>query len=101
MKKWLTFILLLIALTGTFFPCCLVDECNEKELVTSQKESKQQPEGACSPFFACATCPGFTEMSKPIQVVHPVFEKPVYYQSTLTFNLPTYSPSFWQPPRSC
>lgn len=101
MKKWLTFLLLLITLTGTFFPCCLIDECNDEEIATAQQENKDQPEGNCSPFFACATCSGFTEMTKTVQVKQPVVENQVHNENLLIFNLSTYSSSFWQPPRSC
>ncbi|HEX8676034.1 MAG TPA: hypothetical protein VF700_02380, partial [Segetibacter sp.] len=95
------FILLLITLTGTFFPCCLVDECNDEEIAAAQKENKQQSEGACSPFFACATCPGFTAMSKPVQVVQPETENRLHHETLVVFNLPTFASCVWQPPRSC
>ena len=101
MKKWLTFLLLLITLTGTFYPCCLVDECNEEEIATAQKENKKQTEGNCSPFFACATCPGFAQMSKPVQIIQPVIENQVHHERLVVFNPTTYASSFWQPPRSC
>ena len=99
MKKWLTFILLLITLTGTFYPCCLVDECNDEEVTTAQKENKQEPESNCSPFFACATCPGFTYTSKTIQLIQPEQSIQVHYPNAISFSLSTYSSSLLQPPR--
>ncbi len=101
MKKWLTFLLLLITLTGTFYPCCLVDECNDEEIATAQKENKKQTEGNCSPFFACATCAGFIQMSNLVQIITPIIENQVHHERLVIFNLTTYSSSFWQPPRSC
>jgi hypothetical protein len=101
MKKWLTFLLLLVTLLGTFFPCCLVDECNDEELAASPKENKKQSEGNCSPFFACATCPGFAEMINPVPIIQPVKENQVHHETLAVFNLTTFASSFWQPPRSC
>lgn len=77
----------------------MVDECNDEEIATAKKENKQEPEGNCSPFFACATCPGFTEMSKPVEIVQPIIESQVSHGTIVVFNLSTYSASFWQPPR--
>ena len=101
MKKWLTFILLIITLTGTFYPCCLVDECNDEEIATAQQENKDEPEGNCSPFFACATCPGFAATSKTVQIYQPVIQNQIHHETFVIFNLTTYASSFWQPPRSC
>jgi len=101
MKKWLSFLLLLITLAGTIYPCCLEDECNDKEMATALQENEQSPEGACSPFFACASCEGSVEMSKLVQIVQPVIENQVLHETLVVFNLSTYSSSFWQPPRSC
>jgi hypothetical protein len=101
MKKGFTFLLLLITLAGTFFPCCLGDKCNDEEITTSQKQNNKQEEGNCSPFFACASCTGFTIMTKPVQIVQPVTEIQVHPETFVVFNLTTYSSSFWQPPRSC
>ncbi len=101
MKKWPIFILLLITLIETFFPCCLADECNATEIATTQNEDKQQQEGTCSPFFACATCPGFVEFAKQIHIVEPVAEKQVHHESLQLYNLSAFQASYWQPPRSC
>lgn len=99
MKKWLTFLLLLITLAGTLFPCCLTDECNDEEIAKAQKQNKQATEGTCSPFFACATCPGFAHISKPVQIEQPSTPYQVHHESNIVFDLSTYSTSFWQPPR--
>src|SRR3954447_24789143 len=101
MKKWLVFILLLITTAGTFIPCCSIDNCSADRPANTSNHQKHQNEGTCSPFFACATCPGFVELAKPIQLAKPLVEKIIYYQSILKFSLPTFSSSFWQPPRSC
>jgi hypothetical protein len=101
MKKWLTFLLLLITLSGTFYPCCLADNCSDDDIASSQKKNNEQADGNCSPFFACASCTGFTIMSKPVEIIQPVIEIQVPTESFKVFNLTSYEASFWQPPRVC
>lgn len=101
MEKWFAFVLFLIVAAGTFVPCCGVDECCADQLPASANHDKHKSEGACAPFFACATCPGSVELTNSIHLVFPKVEKTVHHQARLTFNLSTYSPSFWQPPRFC
>jgi hypothetical protein len=101
MKKWFAFILLLITTAGTFVPCCEADGCCADQAANSASHNNHETEGTCSPFFACATCPGFVELSKPIQLTAPIVEKTVQHQSIVKFTLPAYFNSFWQPPRYC
>jgi len=101
MKKWLVLILLFIVVAGTIVPCCAVDDCCADHLTNTTNHDKHKNEGTCSPFFACPTCPGFVELSKALQLVEPIVEKTVHHEVIVKFNLPTYSASFWQPPRSC
>jgi hypothetical protein len=101
MKKWSILILLLITAAGTFIPCCGVDDCCADQIAKSTRHEKRQTEGTCSPFFACASCSGFVELSKPIQLIQPVVEKQVHHENIVKFNLATYFSSFWQPPRFC
>jgi len=61
--------------------------------------NKNKAEEACSPFFACATCPGFVELSGPIQILHPVAIKQVHHERLESFSLYTFLNSCWQPPR--
>ncbi|ANE52137.1 hypothetical protein [Flavisolibacter tropicus] len=101
MNKWLTIILLLIITAGTFIPCCSVDDCCIEQQATTTNREKHTNEGACSPFFACTTCPGFVALATPIQLAEPYKELTIHHQGTVTFQLPSYFSSFWQPPRSC
>ena len=101
MKKWLTVILILITAAGMFISCCSFDDCWSDQLATTSNNEKQQPKGNCSPFFACATCPGFVKLSNPIEIVIPIPEKQVHHEQLLKFTLTTYSSPFWQPPRFC
>lgn len=100
MKKLLVFILLLITTAGTVFPCCQVDDCAADQLTSATNEENHVPEGTCSPFFACATCPGFVELAKPIQIQQPMAVKHVHHAKIVSLLLPTYSASLLQPPRA-
>jgi len=99
MKKWIAFILLLITVTGSFIPCCGVDDGCEDQFSSSTGGNDHEEEGSCSPFFSCTTCPGFVELTKPIQLIQPMFEKQVHHEWVVIFDLSAYLPSFWQPPR--
>jgi hypothetical protein len=99
LKKWLLYIMLAITATGSFFPCCApADDCEEQTETGSHSE-QHQPEGNCSPFFACATCPGSVEMAKTFFFILPVKERQDYFSQIEKSNLLTFFPSFWQPPR--
>ena len=99
MKQWLVLILLLVVAAGTFIPCCELDDCCADQIVNKSNHDKHKSEGACSPFFACATCSASVALTKPIQLVEPTVEKTVYHPVAVKFNLPSYSSSLWQPPR--
>jgi hypothetical protein len=101
MRKWLVFILLVVTTAGIFIPCCSADNCCEQVGGTGTGQEKHPEEGNCSPFFACATCPGFVALFQPIQIVQPEIEIQVHHEQLLNCNLETYVASFWQPPRSC
>jgi hypothetical protein len=101
MKKWLVFILLLIVAAGTFVPCCGSDDCCAEQSIDITNHDRHENEGTCSPFFTCATCTASVIVTKAIQIDFPKLEKPVHYTAIVKFNLPVYSPTFWQPPRFC
>lgn len=102
MIKLFVFFLLIITTAGTIVPCCGSDDCCEVNMQSSDHEDKQSGEGTCSPFFACATCAGFVEVSRGIQINKLVsVKKEVFHELPGVKNLPTYSASCWQPPRNC
>lgn len=100
MKKWIVFILLFITAAGTLIPCCQEDDCVTDQLTASPTENNHKKEGACSPFFSCATCPSFVELAKSIQILPPIVEKLVHHEMVIP-GLKGYSTAFWQPPRTC
>lgn len=93
--------MLFITTAGTFIPCCSIDDCCADQLADTASHNEHKDEGTCSPFFACATCPVSVELAKSIQLDFQATENLVHYEDTITFILPSYSSSFWQPPRSC
>jgi hypothetical protein len=100
MKKWLVLILLLITAAGTFVPCCGIDDCCADQAIAANHNNHEN-EGICSPFFACATCSASVELTKTIQLDFPSAESLVHQHAIMKSDLPSYSSSFWQPPRSC
>jgi hypothetical protein len=100
LKKIFTCVLLLIILAGSFYPCCMADDCCNDEIALTHGQEGDKSEGACSPFFACATCTGFVETAKPISIQQPLIIKKMQRKGAIVFDLTTYSTSFWQPPRT-
>ncbi len=94
------FILLLLTASGTFFPCCTQDEC-ANEIATSTAGDADHDKGACSPFFACATCPGAAELHKVALAPVPETEVVMHREVVYFERLSTFSSSFFQPPRFC
>jgi hypothetical protein len=100
-KKLLIFILLLITASGTFIPCSLTDNCCKEQIPNTTNHKNQKGEETCPPFFACTTCSVFVELATPILLIQPMINKQVHRERILIFNLPTYSASYWHPPRAC
>lgn len=100
MKKWLVFILALVVMAGSVFPCCEEATCQDEQTATSS-QGETHEKGSCSPFFACATCAGFVQIAKQVSVPQPVLQRPAHPETFAVFFTSTYYPSFFQPPRSC
>jgi hypothetical protein len=101
MKKWLVLFLIVITTAGMVIPCCAVDNCCADQVALAASHDEKNTEGYCSPFFACATCPGFVQLFQPVQLVQPAKEKQVHHENIINTYLTTYCSSFWQPPRTC
>lgn len=102
MKKWLVFFLLLITSASMLVNCCGTDECCPEEVAAATHPEEKKEEGACSPFFACTTCPVFVEVTKHIQLAHPPsLSKPAHEERIYQYDLSAFTNAFWQPPRRC
>jgi hypothetical protein len=99
MKKLLVFILILITTAGSLIPSCQVDNCDAEQLAASNKTENHEPEGACSPFFACTACPNFAELAEPIDIPQPEMRKQIHHEKTISGLLPTYMATLLEPPR--
>jgi len=98
MKKWLTFLLLLVTITATLYPCCGKDDCCNNEL-TSKTTNHKHKEGTCSPFITCGTCAGFTQVTNTVIVPIAPEEKTVHHSKVICLTLSSYTPSLLQPPQ--
>ena len=98
MQKWFVFILAVIVLSGSSFPCCIEDNCHD-ELTISSSTGLPHEKGTCSPFFACATCSGIVQMAKFDQVPGPATQRFEHHEQIPVFLIPSYFATFFQPPR--
>lgn len=81
-------------------PCCAGDNCNNDFKTEQSDKHKETTDcNACSPFFSCGSCTGFTfQLSRysltPVVLLSqgnfPVFEQHFYSQFCL---------NIWQPPK--
>ena len=98
MKKWFVFILAIIVIGGSTFPCCLEDDCQEIQIANSTKEESPE-KGSCSPFLTCNGCTGFIHLTKQVKVPEAVAQIPSYQEELEVLFSNGYYSSFFQPPR--
>jgi hypothetical protein len=90
---------MIIVAVAAFTPCCMLDNCQD-DLVTKQDaQKKTTSEGVCSPFFACASCHGFTTTVHPITIPAPVVCHQQYFNADFNYISAAYTITPWQPPR--
>lgn len=100
LKKWIAILLLLLVTIGSFYPCCLDDDCAGETASTQQEEGNKDP-GFCSPFSACASCAASVEIQTVQISVHEVLPGlPQYNAYRVSDREGTY-PALFQPPRAC
>ncbi len=88
----------LLVMAGSTVPCCYDDNCADESTTSSHGE--ESPENnACSPFFACGTCPGFVQMTRQVSIPAPITQRPAHYQKGSGFIPSLYYSAFFQPPR--
>ncbi|HEU4471226.1 MAG TPA: hypothetical protein VFR58_09090 [Flavisolibacter sp.] len=98
MKKGIAFLLVLITLAASVFPCCPSDGCADDAGYTAPAGTCND-DGACSPFFACSTCPGFVSLTRIPRLPAPLSALPVHFQARTAVLANLFYPSFFQPPR--
>jgi hypothetical protein len=100
MKKWLAFLLLLVTVAATFYPCSREDCCRDELSAKPTNRNNQKPACNCSPFVTCGTCAGFTLTAAAfVEVPRITEEKMVHYTRIVDPALSTYTTSLLQPPR--
>src|SRR4051812_22860293 len=100
MKKWLTLVLLLVCITAAFYPCCSKDNCSNDVLTSkSTNQNNHKPQGTCSPFITCGTCPGFIQMANAVVIPIVKEEKTIHHSRVNSLTLSAYTDSLLQPPR--
>ena len=100
MKKCFIFLLLLITMSATLFPCCGKDDCCNDILSTKTTDNRNhKAEGTCSPFITCVTCSGFTQMTNVINIPLMLHEKLVHHSKIISLKLSSYTASLLQPPQ--
>ncbi|WP_266203326.1 DUF6660 family protein [Pontibacter kalidii] len=96
--KVVTVILALLTLVLSVSPCCISDNC-ATEVKTEQADHPEDAADACSPFYSCSSCIGFTladttaETASLITPTHNLFAE--FGQR----HIPQFYHSIWQPPR--
>jgi hypothetical protein len=100
MKNWLIILTLVITTAGTFYPCCLIDNCCSDEAASAHDKEQQRDENTCSPFFACDACAVSVEIAAGLQMGEPAFQKPTHQDNRSSFILCDYVRLCWQPPKA-
>jgi hypothetical protein len=101
MKLWFATLFVLITAAGTFVPCCQVDHCTGEVNALADTHENEYPEGLCSPFNSCASCPASVELSQAAEYMQPINQKLKHLENLQPPGCNQYANMYWQPPRSC
>jgi hypothetical protein len=69
------------------------------EISKSAKQQEQQDTDNCSPFCTCNCCTGFSFVSAPYQVAHPVLLAAQKVSFHLPAKISNIALPIWQPPQ--
>ncbi|WP_317168203.1 DUF6660 family protein [Pontibacter pamirensis] len=98
--KILTIICALLVVTLSVMPCCLTDNCASEEMMTEQADSHEKDTDACSPFYSCSTCIGFTVSDFSVAPVTPLLSHSGHHFATYRQSFFTqFHHAIWQPPK--
>src|SRR5688572_26201678 len=95
--KIIAFLMALVVLFGTIYPCCPSDGCQDE--ITAPVSNEPSDPDACSPFFACNSCAGFVTIIKPFILNVPENKDPLYFEKYKSFTIADFYSSLFQPPR--
>jgi hypothetical protein len=97
--KVLTVILALLVIALSVMPCCFEDACATDEVLTEQTDSHESDAQACSPFYSCASCFGFTVSDFTVDRIIPLTHtaKPIAFFKQ--GYMPPFPHAIWQPPK--
>lgn len=97
--KGLSVILAVLVAVLSVMPCCVDKGCDVTEVATEQRDNHAEEAAACSPFYSCAACVGFTIAGSfvgPVTfLIKPISQAPAYTLYLLPHPLYT----IWQPPK--
>ncbi|HEX2608729.1 MAG TPA: hypothetical protein VHK91_15205 [Flavisolibacter sp.] len=99
MKGLFTIFLLLLIAAGSYYPCCLKDDCEAENSLVKNTGAPEKKQGSCSPF-SCAACTSLAEAVTGLPVAAPLLQHPVHIEKPILTALTTFSTPRWQPPRA-
>lgn len=95
-------IFLFLAMAGSFYPCCLNDDCAAETTQSgSHSPHKEDCKGFCSPFSVCASCASSVEIPTGNFHFQQLKPAPVRYNAYIVANGEEVYSSLFQPPRHC
>ncbi|GAA4429309.1 hypothetical protein GCM10023188_14500 [Pontibacter saemangeumensis] len=95
--KVITVILALFVVALSVLPCCMTDNCTGGEVMTEQSDSHDAD--ACSPFYSCSACPGFTVSGFTIGQASPILYSNSLFADYRQSLYTQFHHSIWQPPK--
>lgn len=99
--RFIGFILAFIVAIASLTPCCTEEGQGEEVAMAGQHQGPEEEDGcSCSPFFACATCPGFISTAQSINIPAPAEYLPAWFVKDLPYFSSLYTSAPWQPPRT-
>ncbi|WP_139307907.1 DUF6660 family protein [Pontibacter flavimaris] len=96
--KVVTVILALLTMVLSVSPCCASDNC-ATEVSTGQTDRHEDEANACSPFYSCSSCIGFTLAATTMEAASLISPKHSLFAEFRQGHVPQFYHTIWQPPR--
>jgi hypothetical protein len=97
--KLLTLLLSLFVLTLSSVPCCALENSEADHPIHENSRNDDGCGQACSPFYTCGTCVGFTPNLHWGELFADYLRDIQHNSIYPSFELPQTSASIWQPPQ--